>query len=120
MPEMRIEADELLRQAAEPEQLLALHGLRRCVEPRPHHRAAARMVATMTPEPPHTLELTLIQLMELVAAIDRRLPQVHRLGETAIANAAALLRNEAAKRIAEIEVELTAQPTDAGRADVTY
>jgi hypothetical protein len=54
----------------------------------------------------HTIE----HLAELVEAIDRRLPQVARAGETAIATAAAALRAEALKRIAELEAESTGQP----------
>ena len=46
------------------------------------------------------------QLAELIAAIDRRLPQVQRAGEASIANAAVRLRLEAAKRLEEIEREI--------------
>jgi hypothetical protein len=46
-----------------------------------------------------TLEL----LREFMAAIDRRLPQIARAGEAAIAAEAARLRIRAAARIAEIE-----------------
>ena len=49
-------------------------------------------------------------LAELVEAIDRRLPQVARTGETTIATAAAALRQEAVKRIAELEAETTGRP----------
>jgi len=48
---------------------------------------------------------TLRELRELVAALDRRVPQVERVGETAIARAAAALRVEALKRIAELGAE---------------
>lgn len=41
-------------------------------------------------------------LQELVAALDRRVPQVQRAGEAAIARAAALLRREALRRIDEL------------------
>jgi len=40
---------------------------------------------------------------ELVAALDRRGPQVERAGDLAIASAAAALRSEAVHRIAEIQ-----------------
>lgn len=43
------------------------------------------------------------ELQELIAALDRRLPQVERVGEVAIANAAAALRSEAMKRIDTLE-----------------
>ena len=46
---------------------------------------------------------TLKLLREFIAAIDRRLPQIARVGEAAIADEAARLRARAAKRIAEIE-----------------
>ena len=51
---------------------------------------------------------TLRELSELVAALDRRLPQVERVGEASIARAAAALRAEAIQRIAELEREATA------------
>ncbi len=42
-------------------------------------------------------------LYELIAALDRRLPQVERAGEAAIARDAAALRARAVERIAELE-----------------
>jgi hypothetical protein len=42
------------------------------------------------------------ELHELIAALDRRLPQVERVGEIAIARAAAALKGEALKRIAAL------------------
>ena len=66
-------------------------------------------MGAMTPIPPiplPDLKSTMLQLAELIVAIDRRLPQVQRAGEGAIANAATRLRMEAARRIGEIEVEL--------------
>ena len=42
------------------------------------------------------------ELHELVAALDRRVPQVDRIGEAGIARAAAALRGEALKRIEEL------------------
>jgi hypothetical protein len=47
------------------------------------------------------------ELQELIAALDRRVPQVHRLGEVAIAQAAAALKAEALKRIEELERDAT-------------
>jgi hypothetical protein len=41
-------------------------------------------------------------LLELIDAIDRRVPQVQRVGELAIAAAAAALRQEALARIEEL------------------
>jgi hypothetical protein len=42
-------------------------------------------------------------LQELVAALDRRVPQVLRVGEAAIAQDAALLKARALERIEELE-----------------
>lgn len=50
------------------------------------------------------------ELHELIAALDRRIPQVQRAGEVDIAKAAAVLRAEAVKRIEEIECEVRALP----------
>jgi hypothetical protein len=43
------------------------------------------------------------ELLELIAALDRRMPQVERAGEAAIANDAAALKARALKRIEELE-----------------
>lgn len=43
------------------------------------------------------------ELRELIAALDRRVPQVQRLGELSIARAAADLREAAVKRIEQLE-----------------
>jgi len=48
------------------------------------------------------------ELMELVEALDRRVPQVQRAGEAAIARDAAALKVRALKRIEELEREPTA------------
>jgi hypothetical protein len=45
------------------------------------------------------------ELHELIAALDRRVPRVERVGEIAIARAAEALRDEALKRIATLERE---------------
>src|SRR5690349_870668 len=45
------------------------------------------------------------ELHELIAALERRVPQVQRVGEVAIAKAASVLKDEALKRIDEIERE---------------
>jgi hypothetical protein len=52
-------------------------------------------------EPPRTRVIR--ELNELVAALDRRVPQVHRVGEAAIAEAAAALEDAAIRRIEELE-----------------
>jgi len=48
---------------------------------------------------------TIRELHELIAALDRRVPQVERVGEIAIARVAAALKLEALKRIEELEGE---------------
>jgi hypothetical protein len=52
---------------------------------------------------PTDRERTLAELREFVVALDKRIPHVERVGEQAIAQAAATLRAEAVNRIAEIE-----------------
>ena len=52
------------------------------------------------------MRTTIVQLVELIAAIDRRLPQVQRAGEAAIANTAMRLRTEATIRIVQLEAEV--------------
>lgn len=103
---MPIDGDELRGQAADITELLALHGLRRGLESEPAHALGTEMVAAVTRENMVETKTTIVQLSELIAAIDRRLPQVERAGEAAIANAAMRLRTEAAKRIVELEVEV--------------
>ena len=55
-------------------------------------------------------------LMELIEALDRRVPQVQRAGESAIAREASQLRARATARLAEIE--RGARATGAARAGV--
>jgi hypothetical protein len=65
-----------------------------------------RTVATVIDPMPHvTTDRARIvrELQELIAALDRRVPQVHRMGELAIARAAEALRAEALDRIEELE-----------------
>ena len=45
------------------------------------------------------------ELQELIAALDRRVPQVQRAGEASIAREAAALKTRALKRIEELERE---------------
>jgi hypothetical protein len=47
------------------------------------------------------------ELLELIAALDRRVPRVERAGEATIARDAAELRARAMKRIEELEQEVT-------------
>ena len=53
---------------------------------------------------------TVRELYELIAALDRRVPQVQRVGEVSIARAAAALRVEALKRIQELERDAADDP----------
>ena len=46
-------------------------------------------------------------LHELIAALDRRLPQMHHAGETNIAREAAALKASALERVAELEHNVT-------------
>jgi len=46
---------------------------------------------------------TIRDLSELIAALDRRVPQVERCGEASIARAAGKLKAEALQRIADLE-----------------
>lgn len=48
------------------------------------------------------------ELYELIAALDRRVPQVEHVGEIAISRAAAALRGDALKRIAALQDEADA------------
>lgn len=50
-------------------------------------------------------------LLELVAALDRRVPHLEREGEHGIARDAQGLRRTALKRIAELERSVSAPPT---------
>jgi hypothetical protein len=59
---------------------------------------------------------TIAQLKDLIVALDRRLPQVERSGELAIASAAVRLRTEAMKRIAELETEIADRPSHDDRS----
>ena len=51
------------------------------------------------------------ELRELIAALDRRVPQVQRAGEEAIARDAATLRARAVTRIDELESESSSPET---------
>ena len=65
-------------------------------------------MATVTPDTTsraHSRAQTVRELHELIAALDRRVPQVERVGEISIARAAAALKREALKRIEELERE---------------
>lgn len=93
------------RQESRREQLLALFSLRRGVESGSSHKRASTAMGTMMPRTTaaeSSRAQTLRELRELIAALDRRVPQVERVGEVAIARAAAVLKSEALKRIEEL------------------
>ena len=71
-----------------------------------------------TPANDTDLRATMQTLVEFIAAIDKRLPQVARSGESAIANAALALRTEALTRIGELEVEVAGREPNGSPAAV--
>ena len=106
MSQVPIEGHQLRGEAADLEQLLAMPGMRGGVEPEPADEPGPAVVAEVTRDHVVEKKTTIVELVELIAAIDRRLPQVERAGEAAIANAAMRLRIEATKRIVELEAEV--------------
>jgi hypothetical protein len=50
-------------------------------------------------------------LREFIAALDRRVPRVERIGEIEIAREGRALREKALRRIAELETSLETSPT---------
>lgn len=53
---------------------------------------------------PHARGTLLLELIELVEALDRRAPSLWRAGEASIAEDAAALKAEAEKRIMQLKV----------------
>jgi len=114
--EMPLARNEFGGQAADAAELLALLEVRRRVQP----GAAVGFIAPglamkRAPTAVATLSETVLQLQDLILALDRRLPQVQRAGESAIANAALRLRMEASKRIGQLEAEIADRPSEDGR-----
>jgi hypothetical protein len=115
--EMPLARNEFGGEASDAAELLALLEVRRRVQP----GAADGFVApglAMKAAPPKALAVlseTVLQLQDLILALDRRLPQVQRSGESEIANAAVRLRTEACKRISELEAEIAGRPSENGR-----
>ena len=54
-------------------------------------------------------------LHELIAALDRRVPHVERMGEIDITREARALREKALQRISELEASLAPPPQDVPR-----
>ena len=105
LPVLRVHINRLDREGSGREQLLALFPLRRGLESQSPHDRIGTAVATMTADSfseQSARAQTIRELHELIAALDRRVPQVERLGELAIARAADLLRLEALRRIEEL------------------
>jgi hypothetical protein len=87
---------------------LALFSMRRGVESSSSHERASTAVASLmlkTGIAESTRAHTVRELRELIAALDRRVPQVERVGEIPIARVALALKAEAVKRIEELETD---------------
>ena len=119
MSKMPIDRNELGRQTADARELLALLEMRRRVQPGIAERCVASRLAlkpvTMPAAAVTSRAETVLQLNDLIRALDRRLPQVERSGELAIAEAALRLRLEACKRIEELEAEIAGRPSEDDR-----
>jgi hypothetical protein len=93
--ELRIDRHRHGNDEAIGPELLAVHEVRRRVECVAYSRRSPRKIPmAMT---------SATALRELIAALDRRVPQVQRAGEIAIARDAAALRARAVKRLEELE-----------------
>jgi hypothetical protein len=122
MSVLRISIDRVHRQdSRRQQQLLALFALRRDLESRSSNGAGGAAVAIVM-EQPTTKHVdharTIRELRELIAALDRRVPRVERVGEMSIAQAAAELKSEALKRIEELQDMTRSGLIQAGCADV--
>jgi hypothetical protein len=98
MSELRIHGHRHGDDEAIRGELLAVHRLRRHLERVAYGRGSPRGVPMAM-----TSASLLRRLRELIAALDRRVPQVQRAGEIAIARDAATLRARAVQRIEELE-----------------
>lgn len=77
-----------------------MHQLRRSVEQRPIAADSVRGAAVAL-----TRTELILELQELIEALDRRVPHMERSGEMEIARDAAALRVRALKRLAELKEE---------------
>jgi len=86
---------------------LAVFSLRGGLEPgSSNDSAGSAALAAMTPgQATARRTQTIRELLELIAALDRRVPHVERVGELSIGRAASALKLEALKRIQELEGE---------------
>jgi len=98
MPGMPVFVDRHGSQDSRRRKLLALQRLRRSMECVP-------FAGGWTWRRPMAMKRSRLvrELLELVAALDRRMPQAQRAGEVSIARDAAALKARAMKRIEEIE-----------------
>ena len=96
--ELRIDGDDHDGCQAFRRQLLAMHEVRRsleCVTDRYDSEGRVSMAVTA---------FVLVRaLRELIAALDRRVPQAHRASEVSIARDSAALKAQATKRLEELE-----------------
>jgi hypothetical protein len=96
--DLRFVVDRHDRKDSQRRQLLAMYEVRRRVERvAVTGRSAGRAPMALTRTP------AVRGLLDLIAALDRRVPHVERAGEMAIARDAAELKARALKRIAELE-----------------
>ena len=110
MPALSIVVHFNDRQEPRLELVLALQRMRRGVE-RHTARGHAPGSATVAMSNP---ELTRA-LLELIEALDRRVPHVERAGESSIARDAAALRDKARRRLSELDEDGAAAPADPRR-----
>lgn len=111
---MPLDRNQFGGETTDGEQLLALPEVRGRLEPGAAVEFFLTLVAAVKAGAASMagLAATVTELNELITAIDRRLPQVQRAGEAAIANAAVRLRIEAEKRIKELEIEIAGRRSD--------
>jgi hypothetical protein len=98
VPDLPVERDHDDRKEPGCRELLAVQQLRRDLERFAHTRRASRgaPVAVKRQE-------LVSELLEFIAALDRRVPRVERLGEATIAREAAALRARAVRRLRDLE-----------------
>ena len=98
MSQLRFDRDGHRRDEAVGRQLLAMHGVRRPLECVAHRDDSDWLVSMAV-----TASALLRALRELIAALDRRVPQAHRASEVSISRDSAALKARATKRIEELE-----------------
>ena len=111
---MQLGDDRDQRQDSKHIELLALFGLRGDLDPDSTTGSEIRTEATVIDQSTGKAAARariVRELHELIAALDRRVPQVERVGELAIARAGEALRAEALKRLEELEREAGSDET---------